>query len=136
MKSTTAFFTILAVFVFSSCKKEAEDRIPGDWNMVVTTTEVETKAGESPETYSESGTGTATFNDDGTGTLTVYGEVLAVTWTATEDKVTLIVDGDALILDIVENGKNTQEWKVVEKVVMTNIHMKRQLSLNLQNRRK
>lgn len=107
---------ILSVGLFlSSCKKEAEDQIPGDWTMTVTTTEVETEAGQAPETYSESGTGTAKFNEDGTGVLTVYGEVIAVTWTATEEKVTLIIDGDALILDIVENSKNTQEWKVVEK---------------------
>lgn len=106
---------ILSVGLFlSSCKKEAEDRIPGDWTATITSTETDMPAGGTASTESETGTGTAKFNEDGTGTITVWGETVSLTWSATEENVTLTIDGDILILEIVENEKNTQEWKMTE----------------------
>lgn len=96
---------------FTSCKKDPEDRIPGEWNVIIEDTWTETEPDGTTETDSESLAGTAVFNDDGTAIMTIGGEAEALTWIATEEDVTLIFDGEPLTFEVVENEKKTQEWK-------------------------
>lgn len=97
------------IIALTSCSRDPEDRLPGDWIMTWTMTSSGNYGGESEtETYLQ--VGTATFNEDGTGIMTMDGEVEAIIWTATEDKVTLSIDGDAIVFDVVENERKVQKW--------------------------
>lgn len=105
----TLKFLPIALFVFSavlftSCKKEVEDNLPGDWNMSMTVS--------FNGLVGEAATGTAKFNEDGTGTTTVEGETDSFTWSSTDETVTMKFDDDeAITMDVITNEKDEQEWK-------------------------
>lgn len=105
-------FVALATLSLTSCKKDPEDRIPGDWTFTLIDFQTETDPSGATETETESQTGKATFNEDGTGTMTIDGEIENVIWSATETQVTLQIDGEAVIFQIIENEKKLQEWEL------------------------
>lgn len=103
----------LVLFVFSitltSCKKEVEDRLPGEWNITLT----ETTTLPSPD--SDINTGTMTFNEDGTGILSITDDEPSSTsfeWYSNgEDKVAIIIDNEKTLFDVVENESKLQRWE-------------------------
>lgn len=105
---------LLAISItFLSCKKDVEDRLPGDWEMTWKFTEKENSSG-SYETETEILLGSAKFEEDGTGILEIDGEAMEMTWSATEDKVTVTIDGEAIVFDVIENEKKVQKWEYTE----------------------
>ena len=98
----------LLLFVLSlsltSCKKDVEDRLPGDWKL--TSTETTTL----PTPDSDVDVGTITFNEDGTGTITVEEETSAFVWSSTDEKVSITVD-ETLLFDIIVNESKLQQWE-------------------------
>ena len=102
---------------FTSCKKDVEDRLPGNWAATWTETEVEEftdSTGTSTSTSTETIKSNFTFDENGTGTLTIENEVINFTWTATEETftMTMTVDGDSetLVFDVLTNKKDEQKW--------------------------
>lgn len=108
------FILTLAVLSLSSCKKEPEDRLPGDWTMIWTTNYTIEYFGQT-ESESETNLGLGTFNEDGTGYLTLDGDTEAMIWSATEDSVTIDVDGETYSFAILENEKDDQLWETHQK---------------------
>ena len=108
-----ALLLTMIVLGFTSCKKDVEDRLPGDWtgtlsvNYVYKTTE---NGITSSETDNESLLTKLTFNENGTGIMTVDGGMLAFSWTANEDEATLILEGEPIIFKVTTNEKDEQEW--------------------------
>ena len=93
-----AFFAL----TLTSCKKDTEDRLPGDaWSM-----NYSVAGGD--ESYS--GTGSVTFNEDGTGTSTFEGYTSAFSWTATETTITFIGE----VYQIETNDKSKQVFTATE----------------------
>jgi hypothetical protein len=105
-----ATITVLSIAFTSSCKKE--DRIEknlwnngGEWNMESLT--VNQTSTNPIDNYSESflNAGTFLFKEDGSGfvTFTVDGdtETAAFTYSNTEDKLTLVIDNEARVFDLV-----------------------------------
>jgi hypothetical protein len=101
---------VLSIAFTSSCSKE--DRIEknlwnkgGDWNMESLT--VNQTSTNSIDNYSEAYLNARTFlfKEDGSGfvTFTVDGdtETVAFTYSNTEDKLTLIIDNEARVFDLV-----------------------------------
>lgn len=106
----------LVLFVFSiiltSCKKEVEGRLPGEWNITIT----ETTTLPSPD--SDINTGTMTLNEDGTGILSITDDEAFSTsfeWISNgEDKVAIIIDNETTLFDVVENESKLQRWEYTE----------------------
>ncbi len=109
-------FLPLAMFVFSSlvltsCKKDIEDKLPGDaWTAAIT---------YSADGLSFAGTGTMTFKEDGTGTssTTFLGETDTdtFTWTSVgEESITITSTEDlvpvAMTYTVTTNEKDEQVW--------------------------
>lgn len=112
MKKFAAFPALIVALtiLFTSCKKDPEDRLPGDWDMVWTiTTSANIMGVQESDTDIE--TGTVKFDEDGTGIMTIDGDAMAITWSATEDKVTIIIDGEGVVFDVIENERKTQKWE-------------------------
>lgn len=105
-----ATIAILSIVFISSCKKE--DRIEknlwnkgGEWNMESLT--VNQTSTNPIDNYSESylNAGTFLFKENGSGfvTFTVDGDIetAAFNYSNTEDKLTLIIDNEARVFDLV-----------------------------------
>jgi hypothetical protein len=122
MKKINGIALLLTMIVlgFTSCKKDVEDRLPGDWNGTFTMSEVSKtteNAITTTETDSESLLTKLTFNENGTGIMTLDSEMLAFSWTANEDndEVTLILQDEPLIFKVTTNEKDEQEWSATEE---------------------
>ncbi len=111
-------FLSLATFAFASvvltsCNKDVEDRLPGDWTFV----EVESWTNTITSTGAviatddtDSETGKVTFNEDGTGTWTDQdGDKKTITWSSSDTQV--IINGDE-VWTIKTNEKESQEWEM------------------------
>lgn len=111
-KVLSILVSILAVtLLLASCSKSTEKILTkknGKWDIIETYNNTYNGVAQEPATI----TSTITF-DDKTFTYTdFYNNIATGSWSASKDKVTLIVNGgDAVILDIVESKKNSQEWK-------------------------
>jgi hypothetical protein len=101
---------LLGLISFTSCKKDVEDRLPGDWTGTYAVTESGVEDGES---FSESGTYAVsmTFDENGTYIATVDGDIDGGTWVATEELVTL--DGDRPYT-VITNDRKEQVWEYSE----------------------
>lgn len=102
---------LLATISFSSCKKEPEDRIPGEWDMKINSKSFYAIGDSLIDKDSGLTIGTANFYKDGTGIFTAEGDVQAVTWSAKQDKVVLLFSGEALEFTIVEDSRKVQRWE-------------------------
>lgn len=114
---------IIGTTLVSSCKKEAKIEKNlwnkgGEWNIEsLVAKQTSTYA---PDNFDETiyNYGTFTFKKDGGGnyTITVDGDVDAGTFTYsnTEDKLTLIIDNQARVFDIVEWEKNEMKITITE----------------------
>jgi len=94
----------------SSCKREVEDRLPGDWNY----TEVGTSTVEyngNANTKEVNNTGTATFVDDGTGIMTLDATNSPVTWEIAGDTIHITKENKPVSYFIENNEKDLQEWE-------------------------
>lgn len=126
-------FLLLALVTFSSCKKDVEDRLPGDWDFTMTSTYSVSLAGVTQESDSDTYTGTITFKEDGTYILTSIEdgdtEVETGDWTATET--TVILDDD-LVFEIVTNKRKEQEWKISETETDEGIEVTYELTMKME----
>ena len=94
----------------SSCKREVEDRLPGDWNYTETgTNTVDYNANSNTEEFNN--TGTATFIDDGTGSFTIGTTVSVITWEVSGDTINITEEGKSISYFITNNEKSLQEWE-------------------------
>lgn len=111
MNQFTICGIIAAAFLsFSSCKREVEDRLPGDWNYNETGTNT-VNYNSAATTEEVNNSGTATFIDDGTGNITIDGTVTTITWEAANDTVNLVIEGRSIKYIITNNEKTLQEWE-------------------------
>lgn len=117
-----ALFLTMIVLGFTSCKKDVEDRLPGSWTGTLTINEVSktTEDGNTTsETDNESISTDLTFNENGTGIMSLEGEMLAFSWTANDDEVSLILDDEPLLFKVTTNKKDEQEWDATEEYSYT-----------------
>lgn len=107
----------LLLFVSASCNKQKQlektlFKKNGTWNInTFTYTGYEDNVLYYNETFSNAGTFVFAENGTGTATFTIDGDtdVNAFTWTNTEDKITIVIDGDAIIFDVKDQSKSTME---------------------------
>jgi hypothetical protein len=115
---------IASTAILTSCKKEAKIERNlwnkgGEWN--VESLYAKQVSTNSADNFEETiyNYGTFTFKKDGSGnyTITVDGDFEAGTFTYsnTEDKLTLIINNQARVLDIVEWEKNNMTISITEK---------------------
>lgn len=116
-------FLIAGAAVFTSCKKETKIeknlwKKGGEWN--VESLYAKQISTNSADNFEETiyNYGTFTFKENGSGnyTITVDGdfEAGAFTYSNTEDKLTLIIDNQARIFDIVDWEKNKMKISITE----------------------
>ena len=103
-------FVAIALLTFSSCKREVEDRLPGDWNYTESGTKTVLYNGTT--TIEEiNNTGTATFIDNGTGIITVGTVSSNITWETSSDTIIITEGGTSINYFITNNEKSLQEWE-------------------------
>lgn len=105
---------IVMILLFASCSKSPEkvlDRKDGTWKATITSTE--TIDGVLDGTYVSFAT--FIFDDDDFTLIDEDNTVQEGTWSSTKDKVTLIIDNEAIILDVISSSKKSQEWEITEK---------------------
>lgn len=101
---------VLATLTFSSCKREVEDRLPGDWNYTESGTLTVLYDG-STSTQEINNTGTVTFADNGTGTITIGTVESSVTWETLNDTINITKGGTSMSYFVTNNEKTLQEWE-------------------------
>jgi hypothetical protein len=105
---TASTLTLGLMFSLSSCNKDVEKRLEGEWDYVWTTTSVVN--GEQSDV--EKVEGKFTFNEDGTGKMTTDGEsdVSDFEWVVdNNESVTMIFDDEDS-----DEGMSNIKWKVIE----------------------
>ena len=81
------------ILVFSSCKKDPEDRLPGTWTLDHNVTYTELGEGSNAVLSKYRGYGTMTFNEDGTYEVDIPSNGSKGTWSSTSDVLTLTKEG-------------------------------------------
>ena len=98
----SSIFITLCI-TLTSCKKDLEKRLPGDWDLAY-----------DGGYYDPSGTvlaagitqnGTMTFNEDGTYEIKIPSYTTSGTWSSDDESVTLISEGESIIFKIEANNK-------------------------------
>ncbi|MFT6717324.1 MAG: hypothetical protein ACJA0Q_001976 [Saprospiraceae bacterium] len=115
IKTTLPFkVCVIAIVVlsFTSCKRDVEDRLPGDWNYSEAGTSTVDYNGNATE-QEINNTGTATFIDDGTGSITVGTTISKITWEVSSDTINIIKEGKSFKYFIANNEKTLQEWETI-----------------------
>ena len=113
MKKLAKIILITIALFTASCKKEPEDRIPGDWKVLLTAeTSITDPEGVVDEDVEKS-VGKATFADEGTGKLEIRGAIIAFIWFASGSQVTLQFLEDQLIFEVLENKRKKQVWEYI-----------------------
>lgn len=109
MKNVLKIIGVISLLLFSSCRKNLEKRISGDWDYTSLSTIVTTGT----DSYSEESKdyGRVIFNDDGTGTMIsdVVGETVKFNWVSENKEIFEMVG-----LDSLGSPMDTIHWKVVE----------------------
>jgi len=104
------FVTVIALLSSTSCKREVEDRLPGDWNYTeIGTSTVEYNGNANTEEVNN--TGSATFVDDGTGIMTLNTTDSPVTWEIAGDTIHITKQNKPVSYFIENNEKDLQEWE-------------------------
>ncbi len=102
--------SLTLIATFSSCTKDVEDRLPGQWNYNETGTSTTTYDGNlSSQDINRSGI--ITFNEDGTGSLNVDATLQSITWTASNDSVKITDNEQLLDYAVLTNDKTLQVWE-------------------------
>lgn len=106
--------TMIAIAVlFTACSKSPDkvlDRKDGKWEAIITSTI--TVDGSAEESDVE--VATFIFDDNKFTIIASTGESETGTWSASKDQVTLVVDGEAVVLDVLKSNKKEQEWQSIE----------------------
>lgn len=94
----------------TSCDREVEDRLPGEWSYSDTRiTEVTYNGVNSSETTNAAGT--INFDKDKSGTLATDNGTSEFTWETSADSVHITTNGATSSYSIVDNSKSRQEWE-------------------------
>lgn len=101
---------VTAVLGCSSCEREVEDRLPGNWNYAESGSNTVVYQGIS-NTEDINNTGTANFVDGGTGSITIGSTVTSLTWIVSNDTVQITKDGVSVNYFVITNDKTLQEWE-------------------------
>jgi hypothetical protein len=109
----------LLLFVLSlsltSCKKDIEDRLPGDWNVrIMSTDKFSNNADAEVIEATDNSTGTATFNEDGTGSISADGFTLAFSWSTAEEKVIMNYGFSTQTYTVLVDEEKSQHWETNE----------------------
>jgi len=136
-------FLILGVALLISCKKETKIeknlwKNGGEWNIEsMIATQISTN---SADNFNETiyNYGTFTFKKDGSGSykFTVDGdvEIGAYTYSNTEDKLTLIINNQARVFNIVEWEKNKMKITITENFTSNGASVTYTETLNLKKK--
>ncbi len=120
MKQILFFCTTLFLF-FSSCSKHPEKVLPrkdGKWDYISTVKTYENGSLENTETYR----GSFTFHKNGTFTFTDNGNPETGTWSASENRVTLVIDGSPIPYEVTEKKKNAETWQLNHTLTVMGVH--------------
>jgi len=117
---TVTIFCFLFVFV-AACSKEKriENHLykqGGVW-YINSWTESGTENGIESYNYTYSNPGTFVFEKNGTGILTMDGDIMAFFWSNTKDQVTIVVDSEGIVFDIIDESRKKMELKYTRKEV-------------------
>ncbi len=120
---------VAIVVLFTACSKSPDkllDRKDGKWNAIMTST----------VTYNgvvQTNTEIATFifDDSKVTYIDSYGDVETGTWSATKDKVIIILDGDATAFDVITSKKKLQEWEFNESFEEQGLSVNMKLQVKL-----
>lgn len=95
-------------FIMTSCKKDVENRLLGEWKL----TNTETTTLPSPD--SDINVGTMKFDEDGSGVISITDEELDTSpflWSSTDEKVLITVDDETFDFTIILNESKLQKWE-------------------------
>jgi hypothetical protein len=101
------------LLILNSCSKDPDkimDNKNGKWDAIITYKYYE----DGDLVDQDVSAGTFIF-EESTFTAIIDGFSEQGTWKATKDKVTLIVDNDPLIFDVIKSSKKRQEWEFKDK---------------------
>jgi hypothetical protein len=101
-------FVMTSLIFLTSCKKDIEDRLPGDWSYNYEYIISSSNTGESEK---ETITGKISFDEDGTGTWIMEGDVIDITWAVKEKTVTIYASDNAVVYNAITNEKDKQVWE-------------------------
>lgn len=115
MKKLLTYLTLILgiLLTLHSCSKDPEklmDKKNGKWDAIITYKYYEN--GNLLE--QEVSAGTFIF-EESNFTAIIDGYSDQGTWRATKDKVTLIIDNDPIVLDVIKSSKKKQEWESKDK---------------------
>jgi hypothetical protein len=136
-KITSLFLVLVLITAACSKEKRIERRLAsksGKWN-IETITEIDYENGSQVYSGAYSNAGNFVFDEDGTlvetyiddGTSYVY----AGTWSNTEDKLTVIEDGDAMVYEIKEYSRKEMTLVYTDEYSGGGIAYKDVITINL-----
>jgi len=112
--NTITIFSFLFLFVVACSKeKRIENHLykqGGVW-YINSWTESGSENGVESYNYTYSNPGTFVFEKNGTGILTIDGDIMAFFWSNTKDQLTIAVDSEGLVFDIIEESRKKMELK-------------------------
>jgi hypothetical protein len=137
IKITSLFLILVLITAACSKEKRIERRLPrksGKWNIEsYNETDYENGSQVYSETYSN--VGNFVFDDDGTVVETYIdgGQtyVYSGSWSNTEDKLTIVEDGDAIVYDIEDFSRKEMTLVYTDQYTISNISYKDVITMKL-----
>lgn len=134
----TSLFLVL-VLITAACSKEKriERRLPsksGKWN-IESYNVIEFQNGSQTDSETYLNVGNFVFDDDGTVVETyIYDgdtDTYSGTWSNTEDKLTIVEDGDAIVYDIEDYSRKEMTLVYTDQYTIDNISYKDVVTIEL-----
>lgn len=132
MKKILSLLTamIAIAVLFTACSKSPDkvlDRKDGKWDAIITNT----LTVDGTEEENEVEMATFIFDDNKFTMISSTGESETGTWSASKDQVTLIADGDAVVLDVLKSNKKEQEWQMTEAETYQGMRFEYKINIKL-----
>lgn len=89
-----------------------------EWDYISTVETYENGLLENTETHR----GSFTFHKNGTFTFTDNGNPETGTWSASENRVTLVIDGSPIPYEVTEKKKNAETWQLNHTLTVMGVH--------------
>jgi len=141
-KINIALLSLLVVFVLASCSKEKRIekslyKKGGEWSVSSYKQESYTNGSlDYSDTYANAGT--MDFSKSGTlvwtFTLDGYTDVYGGSWSNTEDKLTIIIDGEGIVFDIKERSRKSMMLENVQTDNYNGISNQYKLTLEIEKK--
>lgn len=133
VKSITIFCFLFVLIAACSKEKRIENHLykqGGVW-YINSWTESGSENGIESYNYTYSNPGTFVFEKNGTGILMMDGDIMAFFWSNTKDQITIVIDSEGIVFDIIDDSKKKLELEFTRTEITSGTTYKDVINIKL-----